>query len=451
MTESANGRRMSEPIPVAFHEALTAHFGMEIAERVLGAMQDDPSTSVRLNPNKSGCGHALHQRVPWTQTGYLLSDRPNFAQDPYFHAGAYYVQDSSSMVLESILRKCSPKRQGTFLDACAAPGGKSTVILDFLGGDGFLVSNEIDGQRNAILRENLLKWGHLNVGVTALDPSRFASAGCAFDMVLIDAPCSGEGMFRKDDFARKQWSQRLIDSCAITQRRILKDLLPSVKSGGLLIYSTCTMNPTENELQIASILEDGNFEVALPDLNEFENHLIPAHVDGKTIGYYLLPGISTGEGLFISVIRRINDGESPEPKSIDHRLERLHDAFFEAFSQPLPDSARAWEWKEEVYAVTNAQYAPDVFYKRLGLPVYTLKGKDVIPLHGLAMIPNEIEALELDLENALRYLRKESFYLPVETQKGWHLVAYKGVKLGWVKALGTRTNNYYPNGLRLRK
>ncbi|MEQ9188685.1 MAG: hypothetical protein RLP15_13200 [Cryomorphaceae bacterium] len=442
---------MPESIPVAFQEALTAHFGIENANRVLAALQDDPSTSVRLNPHKPGCGHALHHRVPWTDTGYLLMERPNFAQDPYFHAGAYYVQDSSSMVLESILRKCSPNPQGTFLDACAAPGGKSTIILDYLNGDGFLVANEIDGQRNAILRENLLKWGHLNVGITSLDPSRFAAAGCAFDMVLIDAPCSGEGMFRKDHFARKQWSQDLVDSCATTQRRMLNDLVPTVKKDGLLIYSTCTMNPTENELQIASILDSGAFEVALPDMNEFENHLIPAQVDGQTLGYYLLPGISTGEGLFISVLRRIKTAELTASKSINHRLESLDAAFLKAFSDPLPSGAQAWEWKGEVYAVTNAHYAPDVFYKRLGLPVYTLKGKDVVPLHGLAMIPNEMEALELDLENALRYLRKESFYLPVETRKGWHLVAYKGMKLGWVKALGTRTNNYYPNGLRLRK
>ena len=441
---------MPESIPNAFIAPLTAHFGVETATQVLKALEDEPSVSIRLNPRKSACAFTSKRMVPWTDHGYLLDARPNYALDPCFHGGGYYVQDSSSMILERVLKACAPPRQGTYLDACAAPGGKSTILLDYLNGEGFLVANEVDGKRNAVLRENLLKWGHLNHGITSISTERFKESYARFDVILVDAPCSGEGMFRKDAFARKQWSEDLVRSCTRTQRSILEDLTPVLKEGGLLLYATCTMNQKENEEQILALLDTGNFELANPDLSNLKDFVLPAVHADAIIGHYLLPGISTGEGLFIAALKKKEGAESVMSSSIAQRLQPADPAFERAFPTLTPLALDFWEWKDEYYGIQNAAYAPELFYKRLGLPCYQIKGNDVIPLHGLAMMESEIEHLAVDHENALRYLRKESIYLPHEMPKGWYLISYEGIKLGWVKAIGTRTNNYYPNGLRLR-
>ncbi|NQV54189.1 MAG: hypothetical protein HQ500_13470 [Flavobacteriales bacterium] len=441
---------MPESIPKAFISSLTAHFGEDTADRVLKALETATSVSIRLNPRKSAHVLPTKRRVPWAAQGYLLDSRPNYALDPCFHGGSYYVQDSSSMVLELLLNRCAPPRQGTYLDACAAPGGKSTILLDYLDGEGFLVANEVDGKRNAVLRENLMKWGHLNHGITSLSTDRFKDSDARFDVILIDAPCSGEGMFRKDAFARSQWSEELIDSCIRTQQNILQDLIPALKDDGLLIYATCTMNRKENEEQILHLLDTGTFELANPDLSDLKDFVLPALHGNAIIGHYLLPGISTGEGLFIAALKKKGSSESDPSSSIVHRLKNADQAFERTFPSLTPFALHFWEWKEENYGIQNAAYAPDVFYKRLGLPCYQIKGKDVIPMHGLAMMESNIDHLAVDHENALRYLRKESIYLPHEMPKGWYLISYEGIKLGWLKAIGTRTNNYYPNGLRLR-
>ena len=442
---------MSKELPQAYLASLRDHFDAEVVDRVLAGLNATPSVSLRWNRRKmTSSPFDASERVPWCESGILLDERPNFALDPRFHAGGYYVQDSSSMILEAILKKIQAPKGGVYLDACAAPGGKSTILLDHMEGQGFLVANEVDPKRNSVLRENLLKWGHLNHGVTGLSTDKIRESSAQFDVIVVDAPCSGEGMFRKDDFAIDQWGESLVESCAATQRVIVDDLTANLRSGGYLIYSTCTMNPQENENQVIRLIQSGDVELALPDLTEWEDWLVPAKVESRIVGYYLLPGISTGEGLFISVLRKITETET-SGKSKTPPLDKWTNDFDEVWGSDWDtEKLSAWTWKDEIHAVANGNLAPGLFYKRLGLPFFQRKGKHLIPLHGMAMCEHSAPTLSLTKEDALRFLRKESISLRLETSKGWHLVSFEGVSLGWLKAIGHRTNNYYPSGFRLR-
>lgn len=436
-------------LPTDFEQALQRHFDKHVVSKVVAGLSAEPSTSIRQNPNKSRPVRTDSKAIPWQENGRLLKQRIQFALDPLFHAGAYYVQDASSMMLSEVLKQSDAPRDGVYLDLCAAPGGKSTIIMDHLESKGFLVANEIDPHRNAVLRENLLKWGQANHGITSLSSQSLASQNACFDVVLVDAPCSGEGMFRKDPFAREQWSQELIASCSRTQSDILKDVATLVKDEGVLIYSTCTMNPEENEHKIHDLLASEMFDLINLDMSAFSEWVVPGELNGKVMGYYLLPGISLGEGLFISALRKRSSSDPIEYSSYNQfsRVEAMAKEQFPAF---FNHEYSIWKNKEIDHAVSNAELVPNLRYKRLGLPIYQQKGKHIIPQHGMAMMTSELEAIELEKELALRYLRKETISLPDHSIRGWHLVSFKGVNLGWIKALEGRINNYYPNGLRLR-
>lgn len=444
---------MKNEIPTRFIEKLQNHFGRVIADKTLSALSLKSSISVRVNPMKPTSQFDDQRAVPWSKNGHLLNERPPFALDPLFHAGSYYVQDSSSMILEAILQKIQPSREGLYLDVCAAPGGKSTILLDYLDDEGFLIANEVDPKRNAILRENILKWGRLNAGVTSLPARKFDELECAFDLILIDAPCSGEGMFRKDSFAVSQWSENLVEQCALTQKSILAELLPTLKEGGVLIYSTCTMNREENELQVQKLLDSGTVEPIEIDLSEFSDYLIEANVDNSVIGYYLLPGISTGEGLFISALKKTTASAHEDRRKSRHSTPfQSADVEFQSAFPELPQNLVYWNLKGELHAVMQHEYieALNLPFKMLGLPCYQMKGENVIPLHGLAMASNGLRAIELSEENSLQFLRKETISLPPNLPKGWCLVSYQNIHLGWVKIIDQRSNNYYPSWLRLR-
>jgi 16S rRNA C967 or C1407 C5-methylase (RsmB/RsmF family) len=444
---------LTSKFPIEFIKELQNHFGEKIAEKTLKALSDTSSVSIRINPLKPIEGFSSDTPIPWSKNGHLLKDRPFFSLDPHFHAGCYYVQESSSMILETLLNKLKPERDGLYLDACAAPGGKSTVLLDYLNNEGFLLSNEVDGKRNSILREIILKWGRLNVGVTSLPTRKFIDLNCAFDLILVDAPCSGEGMFRKDKFALTQWSEKLVQNCAITQKTILNELTPTLKQGGILIYSTCTMNREENEYQIQKLIESGDFEIEEVDLSDYQEHLIEAKIGEKTIGHYLLPGTSTGEGLFISVLRKKTPSENE-----DYSTKRIQTSFnppnegFENLYPQIPKDLVYWELKEELFAVKNHSFIEHLAIplKMVGLPFYQMKGKNVIPLHGMAMANLGLPSIELDKENSLQYLRKETISLPQNLPKGWALVGFQNKSLGWIKIIDQRSNNYYPSWSRLR-
>ena len=444
---------MKKEIPVAFIKNLYDHFGDRIAKKTLSALGERSSISIRLNPLKTIERFKDHAQVPWTTKGYILNERPVFSLDPLYHAGSYYVQDSSSMILETILNKVNPDRNGLYLDACASPGGKSTILLDYLDNEGFLIANEVDPKRNSILRENILKWGRLNVGVTSLPTKKFDELHCAFDLILIDAPCSGEGMFRKDAFAIEQWSQKLVESCALTQTNILSELTPTLKEDGVLIYSTCTTNKSENEFQLQTLLETGQFEIIEIDLSAHSKYLIEAKSEGKTIGYYLLPGTSTGEGLFISALRKTTPSiyENSRNNRIKTSFEISHQVSQLAFPEISSDFVY-WNLKDEMHAVRNHELVDhfNLPFKMIGLPFYQMKGSNVIPLHGMAMSILDLDHIEIDKENSLRFLRKETISLPRNLKKGWALVGFQNIPLGWIKIIDQRSNNYYPSWLRLR-
>lgn len=440
----------------AFRKQLERTFGHEIAGRVAEALREPPTVSLRINPRKSTGQFAGLPRVPWAKEAYLLAGRPVFALDPLFHAGCYYVQDSSSMILEAVLQRLEFERENiAMLDACAAPGGKSLIMLDTLGHRGFLVSNEVDPKRNSILGENLLKWGNAGYAVCRAESSVFANYPEVFDLILTDAPCSGEGMFRKDTFALEQWTEGLVEQCVHTQKHILGNVRHALKPGGYLVYATCTLNARENQMQIETLLGDG-FELALPSLDEFAPYLVPAEHKGKTLGHYLLPGISTGEGLFISVVRKTGHDQNPAHRKNNRQGVLL--PFDRNLIRPFTDTVTydySWSRGNEVSGVNDPhglyRSLGGLPFKSMGLPAYENKGKTCIPLHGLAMDPRlKGGQYDLDLGQALNFLRKQSTPSPQNAHHGWLAASYKGHPLGWVKAVPGRVNNYYPAHFRLR-
>ncbi|MBR5638690.1 MAG: RsmB/NOP family class I SAM-dependent RNA methyltransferase, partial [Muribaculaceae bacterium] len=206
----------------------------------------EPVISVRFNDAKGFVPPAALEMVPWCATGAYLSERPQFTFDPHFHAGSYYVQDASSMFIYHVIKKLISKPVN-HLDLCAAPGGKTTAALQALPQGSVVVANEIVTPRAQVLRENIIKWGLDNCLVTNDSPKTLGRLENVFDIIAADVPCSGEGMFRKDEEAVSQWSPQLVAQCAARQREILRDIWPALKPGGLLIYSTCTYNLDENE------------------------------------------------------------------------------------------------------------------------------------------------------------------------------------------------------------
>ena len=243
-------------LPTDFIENLHELLLPSEVQQLCQALETTPVTSIRLNDKIDYLTFECDtDEVPWHEEGYYLSERPQFTLDPLFHAGCYYVQEASSMFVENVLQQYV-SRDSVVLDLCAAPGGKSTLISQFLGDEGLLVSNEVVRQRVFILSENIQKWGNGNTVVTHNQAADFGMRlPGVFDCMLVDAPCSGEGMFRKDDGAISEWSQENVDACVVRQRKILQDAWDALRPGGILIYSTCTFNPWENEDNVAWIAE----------------------------------------------------------------------------------------------------------------------------------------------------------------------------------------------------
>lgn len=400
-------------------------YGAAYAEPLIKALEDSaPVVSVRVNRAKSvavpfGIGV---DRVPWCADGFYLAERPVFSADPLWHCGAYYVQDASSMVYSRIVHAVVEKYFNgigslRYLDACAAPGGKSIAALEALPPDSFLVANEYDRRRANILLENLAKWGRTNVAVCLGDASRFSKLTAAFDIIAIDAPCSGEGMMRKDEEAVRQWSPSLMAECAFTQQKLLDALWPALRPGGVLIYSTCTFNRTENEDHVRYMINSYGAESIDLRLDEFDG--VFKGFDKGSHTYRFAPGHVDGEGLFVAALRKPGEGCHAEYKDFVARLKK------------------------------------DVNVLRAGLPEGTPKGKDVEPPIELALATDidnsSYPRLDLDYATAMSYLRGESLQnIPSETPRGYCLVCYSGVPLGFVKNIGRRANNLYPEAWRLR-
>ena len=385
-------------LPADFITQMERMMAPELWHVLRKGLAQEPSVSIRINPSKIDLKEwevvLSDGVVPWCEYGFYLTHRPPFTFDPLLHAGAYYVQESSSMFLHQVLRQYVTEPV-VMLDLCAAPGGKSTLARSVLPEGSRLVSNEPIRGRAQVLEENVTKWGYPDHIVTNRYPKDFRKSKQQFDVILTDVPCSGEGMFRKDEGAIAEWSLQKVEQCQRLQREIVSDAWECLAPGGLLIYSTCTFNTLENEENIKWILENFDAEV-LPVHTEAEwniqGSILPDFIAPI---YRFIPGLTRGEGLFMAVMRK-GGKASPNPS-----LFTLHSSLF-----TLPPS--------------------------------------LFTLH------SSLFTQEIDYPTALRYLRREAIVLPPDTPRGIVTVSYQGIPLGQCKNIGSRANNLYPKEWRIK-
>lgn len=447
--------------PHAFEERLRTQRGNEWEAFSMAHGKTSP-VSIRLNPAKAANHHALFkqqaiqhtQAIPWSKQAYYLTERPSFTLDPAFHAGAYYVQEASSMLLEqAILQHVDTADNIRALDLCAAPGGKSTHLLSLLSTNSLLVSNEVIRSRATILAENITKWGHANVVVTNNDPEDFQKLKGFFDLVVVDAPCSGEGLFRKDADAMKEWSVENANLCAMRQQRIVHDVWPALKENGLLIYCTCTYNPEENNKNIERFASEMNAEVLPLNLHPEWG------VQTLDYGYQCFPDKVKGEGFYLAVLRkkeqqsglRMRGGKTvftKVPKTAERYQQWLNTTEvkltqFREFLLAVP------AYQEEAIAFACSQLK----IVSAGTTVGTLKHDKLIPDHALALSivlnKEKFPLVQVSYEEAITYLRKDVFWQE-GLSKGFSLIQYEDFTLGWANVLDNRLNNLYPAEWRIR-
>jgi len=427
--------------------------------------------SVRVNPQKMSeengqliwneSPEIIPAKIPWSTYGYYLSDRPSFTLDPFFHGGLYYVQEASGMFVEQALKQSVDlSRQLRILDLCAAPGGKSTLIQSLISAESLLVSNEVIKSRVNILQENMIKWGGSNVIVTNNDPKDFSILENYFDVIIIDAPCSGSGLFRRDPKAITAWSKELVNLCSLRQQRILADAWPSLKKDGVLIYSTCSYSKDENEDVVDWILE--KFSTESRRLAIDNNWGIVETISDRHhgYGYRFYPDKLKGEGFYIACLQKKGGGNFLHPKIKEKPIEKptrnekeLVREYFRA------DQVMGFnKYNGMIYAL-NEHFNSDLsllrnllYLKKAGVLTGKVVSEEFIPEHELALstiISPKISFVEADKKTAIRYLRKEDIRIPF-SGKGWALVQYKGHNLGWIKILHNRINNYYPKSWKIR-
>ena len=396
-------------LPAVFTEKTRQLMGDERFERYLKSFEEPVPVSIRLNPQKTeGLQVIDGEQAPWCRNGYYLKQRPNFTFDPLFHAGCYYVQEAASMFLDEVLRQCisltSHLSPLTSLDLCAAPGGKSTLLRAALPEDCVLYSNEPIRNRASILLENVTKWGYDNHYVTNAYPKDYRKSKMKFDIILCDVPCSGEGMFRKDEATIREWSPQQVEKCWQLQRDIVSDAWRCLNDGGLLIYSTCTFNTKENEENIRWMLSEFDDAQIVPIETKPEWNITGSLLNGFDEPVYrFIPGISRGEGLFMCVLSKgerltVRSRRTASPKPSDRKSE----------------------------AVGLKPLISDV----------TLQASDI--------------NVELTYAQAMAYLRHEALVLPEDTPRGLVNVCFMGHPLGLIKNIGTRANNLYPKEWKIK-
>ena len=433
-------------------------------------------TSIRINPGKSSrtlinvdSHFPIEKKIPWTTHGYYLSHRPSFTLDPLIHAGVYYVQEASSMFLEQILKQTVDLSQPLkVLDLCAAPGGKSTLIQSLITDNSILVSNEVIKSRASVLQENIVKWGASNVIVTSSDPISFQRLENFFDVIVVDAPCSGSGLFRKDARAIDEWSEDNVHLCSQRQQRILADIYPALKKDGILIYSTCSYSEEEDECIADWLLDSfplGSLQVSLDnnsDQREYEGILETISKKHAAFGYRFFPDKVKGEGFFIAAFRKLYGDDFRYRSQKKVKLEKAS-RNEETIVRPWlrkDTNVQLWKQGDLIFAFPTslekellAIVASDLYIRMAGVIVGSIAGKDLVPHHALALsnlVNSEIVAIPLKKPEALQYLRKEEVKI-LFPHKGWALIQYEGMNLGWVKILGNRINNYYPKEWRILK
>jgi 16S rRNA C967 or C1407 C5-methylase (RsmB/RsmF family)/NOL1/NOP2/fmu family ribosome biogenesis protein len=441
----------SRKLPAEFVARIVEQFTIG-HEELIQSLDEKPSTSIRLNTKKE-FNWTPSDRVQWAQHGYILKERPIFTLDPYFHAGAYYVQESSSMFVDHVLSELRPKIElNSVLDLCASPGGKSTIILDHLNENQHLVANELIPNRNHTLRENLTKWGKPNFLVSQNKVEDFRKLKNHFDLILVDAPCSGEGLFRKDDNARKEWKVENLKICSERQLHILTNIWSSLADGGYLIYSTCTFNPDENENLLVAFKNLGfEFEAeSMPIKKEWNINKIEK--DG-ILGYQFLPHQVIGEGFFCSILRK--KGEV-NPKKIRPTKSFLHPELLNYISPKEFINYSSFKFEKNHFLVANCIldelyiYQKTLYLRQIGVDVLTEKDTTILPSHGLSFIPNKSfnNGIELGRIQALNYLSGKE--IDVEFSDGIYLVTYENFGLGFIEKSKEKIINHYPVSKRIK-
>ncbi len=427
------------------------------ADAFLDALQTPPAYSVRLNPQKPGNTELpLANAVPWCSHAFYLDERPVYTLNPLFHAGRFYPQEASSIYLWHVLSSLADRlpESPVVLDLCAAPGGKSTLISDFLGGKGVLVSNEIVRQRAWILRENIAKWGAPNSIVVNTDARAIGSAGAMYDLVLIDAPCSGEGMFRKDETAIREWTAANAAMCAERQREIFDNAWSAVVGGGIIVYSTCTFNPAENEENMAYVAENYDVEfLTIPDTFTADGVTVVDFDGGQGHAFY--PHKVKGEGFFICAMRKLSGGkrkiDKKLPKPVRYQASQLLASPDRFTTCLMGENVVALPTEsEQIMRQIAARHQPLL----VGAPLGRDTRKGLVPAEELplsqAIAADHFATVDLDQHQALTYLQG---LWPADIEPladGWHIARHDGANLGFVKSAAGRVNNYYPKEWRIR-
>ena len=448
--------------PEEFINMLDAQLSVSERDALLAALESEPEVSIRFNPKVDNVESLVLEslecrsdaRVQWMNDAVYLDHRPQFTMDPLLHQGCYYVQEASSMFLAQAIRRCvnGPVR---VLDLCAAPGGKSTLLAQLLPQGSLLVSNEIQRSRAQILAENMVKWGRPGTMVTCNTPKQIGDSNLMFDLIAVDAPCSGEGMFRKDEGAVRDWSIANVEMCASRQRQIIEDIWPALKPGGYLIYSTCTFNRQEDEDNVRWIMD--KFGATAVDLSaDSEWNIIGSLTSDDIPVYHFMQHRTRGEGFFLCLLRK------PESASVS-----LKNKPFKDDSSKVPAECRTWigdgfEFfikNESIYALPSDlkddmwQAGQELYALVPGIEVAVMKGRDWVPAHALAMSSalnrDAFNCVEVTRQQALAYLHCDVVRLD-DAPRGIVLLTYKDIPLGFAKNIGNRANNMYPQEWRIR-
>lgn len=442
--------------------------GDNLYDRFVCGLDSASPTSIRINPDKWLGSAPSEDKVPWSEHGYYLPERPNFTLDPLLHAGAYYVQEASSMFIQQVIRQYI-SAPVCALDMCAAPGGKSTAAMSLLPKGSMMICNEPIKPRANILAENICKWGNADMMVTNNYPHDMAASGLTFDVIICDVPCSGEGMFRKDANAIEEWSVGNVDKCSKLQREIVEMAWQCLKPGGLMVYSTCTFNLRENEENISWMVDELDAEILPIDILE------DWHITGSLSHscpwpvYRFIPGVTRGEGLFMAAIRKSEDSSCGNNKRKD-KVNKGGSHSAKPLDRKWTDQCRQWITDADDMVLYMAgdtiaairkdlKQTYDTAAKRLkivhaGISVATVRGNALVPHHSLALstrVDRQAFAnVETDLETALNYLRREPILLGDDTPKGIVMLTYHDTPIGFAKNLGNRVNNLYPQEWRIR-
>lgn len=442
-----------ESLPSEFKEIVSQQLGKYFSE-FSDAFNDSAPTSIRLNTSKiRELPFSNAQKIEWAQDGYYLDARPSFTLDPLFHGGAYYVQEASSMILEEFIKQLDIPDKPIVLDLCAAPGGKSTHLSSIIDNNGLLVCNEVIRSRADILTYNMTKWGFPNVLVSNNDPSTFEKLAGLFDLILVDAPCSGEGLFRKDAKASEHWSLSAVQTCSARQKRILHSAETALSKNGFLVYSTCTYNDKENMANVLWMQEELNLK-SLP-FRDIERFGLVEKSQKGCFGYQCYPHRVNGEGFFISILTKSEGvpfkipSDKKKTKSIDTPVDQWIDIPFEyiqTYDQNKQICIIPAEY-EHIFRHLNKVMR----VKKMGTSIGTKIKNKLIPSHDLAMsnlLKFSYPKTSLNRDQALGFLKKEK--VEIETSHiGWNAVIFEGLPLGWIKNIGKRYNNYFPSTQRI--